>query len=371
MIEESNPKTFRSQLQSQPGAMLFDFWYPVLATSELRRGQMKRQVLLGVPILLCCDSDGKVFALGDHCPHRGMPLSFGRFDGRLVECCYHGWKFDGQGKCQIIPSLPPDSDFKTERIHAVHYDCAQADELIWVYMPRKGARAPQAQVKERPEIPRLPVFSEKYKQCLISRKLACNVDHGIVGLMDPAHGPFVHRSFWWRRGKSIHLKSKSFEPIPNGFRMSAHKPSHNSAAYKLLKIYGRDFTTTIDFLLPNVRYEQVRCGPYWFSSRTTVTPITEKESRLDFVAAWDVLRGVPFLTSIFQIFAKKFIAQDQRIIEMQAIGLKGAPSLMLIDDADTQAKWYYRLKAAYLEAQQIGGEVDHPLKSKVTLHWQS
>ncbi|MGH9899054.1 MAG: Rieske 2Fe-2S domain-containing protein, partial [Pyrinomonadaceae bacterium] len=130
MIEDSKSKAFRPQ----PGAMLFDFWYPAIAASKLKRGQMKRQILLGMPVLLCRDLDGKVFALDDHCPHRGMPFSFGHFDGHMIECCYHGWKFDGQGKCRLIPSLPSGSDFKTERIRATHYDCAQADELVWVYM---------------------------------------------------------------------------------------------------------------------------------------------------------------------------------------------------------------------------------------------
>ena len=32
----------------------------------------------------------------------------------------------------------------------------------------------------------------------------------------------------------------------------------------------------------------------------------------------------------------------------QSIGLKHRPKLMLIDDADRPAKWYFALKAAYL-----------------------
>jgi hypothetical protein len=45
--------------------------------------------------------------------------------------------------------------------------------------------------------------------------------------------------------------------------------------------------------------------------------------------------------------------------------------MMLLGDADMPARWYYRLKAAYLAARQHGGELDHPLKEPVTLRWRS
>ena len=116
--------------------------------------------------------------------------------------------------------------------------------------------------------PRVPTFSEKYKLAYLTADLPCSVDHGIIGLMDPAHGPFVHQAWWWRSRDSIHEKQKNFEPIPNGFRMSAHTPSSNSAPYKLLRLYAdaESITTTIDFVLPNLRLETIRAGKYWFSS---------------------------------------------------------------------------------------------------------
>src|SRR5207253_7060328 len=87
-------------------------------------------------------------------------------------------------------------------------------------------------------IPRVPTFSEKYVLTHLTADLPCSVDHGIIGLMDPAHGPFVHQSWWWRSKHSIHEKQKHFEPIPDGFRMSAHAPSSNSAPYKLMRMAG-------------------------------------------------------------------------------------------------------------------------------------
>ena len=36
---------------------------------------------------------------------------------------------------------------------------------------------------------------------VLATDLPCNVDHGIIGLMDPAHGPFVHQAWWWRSAR--------------------------------------------------------------------------------------------------------------------------------------------------------------------------
>src|SRR5438270_9495902 len=94
------------------GEMLPGFWYPTIPAARLKRGQMRRELLLKTSFLLCRDNRGKLFALDDHCPHRGMPLSFGHFDGERIECCYHGWQFDSEGRCCHIPALLPDSTIK-------------------------------------------------------------------------------------------------------------------------------------------------------------------------------------------------------------------------------------------------------------------
>jgi hypothetical protein len=55
----------------------------------------------------------------------------------------------------------------------------------------------------------------------------------------------------------------------------------------------------------------------------------------------------------------------------QAEGLKHNPRLMLIDDADRQAKWYFALKANLLESRRKGAPMVHPMDGSVTLRWRS
>ena len=38
--------------------------------------------------------EGEIFALDNTCPHAGGPLGDGTLDGEVVECPWHGWKFN-------------------------------------------------------------------------------------------------------------------------------------------------------------------------------------------------------------------------------------------------------------------------------------
>jgi phenylpropionate dioxygenase-like ring-hydroxylating dioxygenase large terminal subunit len=350
---------------TRDAGFLWDFWYPAIRSEEIYGQNLTTAMLLEVPLVIGRTSAGQAFAMQDACPHRGIPLSYGHFDGKILQCSYHGWEFDAcSGQCVAIPSLTGHDKLKVERIKAGHFPCTEQDGYVWVYMNGQKTELPE----NLPGPPELPKFSKKYKITRLSCDLPSHVDQGIIGLMDPAHGPFVHQSWFWRSKKSIHEKAKQFEPIANGFRMSRHSPSSNSAPYKLLKkMTGQPASTTIDFMLPNMRLEEIHSGKLWFSSRATVTPVRRDLCRIDFVAAWNVPIPVP----IFRWFASIFLRQDQETMIQQSEGLKHNPRLMLIDDADRPAKWYFALKQNYLESRRTGQPAVHPMEGPVTLHWNS
>jgi phenylpropionate dioxygenase-like ring-hydroxylating dioxygenase large terminal subunit len=356
----------RQEGTAQPDlGFLWDFWYPAMRSAAISGRNLTKATLLEVPLVLGRTTKGEAFAMRDSCPHRGIPLSYGHFDGENLQCSYHGWEFDAcSGRCVVIPSLTSHDKLKVERISAGHFPCEERDGYVWVYMNALGVKLSEI----LPAVPELPKFSEKYKVTRLDCELPSHIDHGIIGLMDPAHGPFVHQSWFWRSKASIHEKSKQFEPIPDGFRMSKHSPSTNSLPYQWLKkITGEPVTTTIDFVLPNMRFEEIHSGKYWFSSRATVTPVRRDCCRIDFVAAWNL----PLPISVFRMFAKIFLRQDQDTMIKQSEGLKHNPRLMLIDDADRPAKWYFALKQNLIEQRRTGIPLPHPMACPVTLHWKS
>jgi phenylpropionate dioxygenase-like ring-hydroxylating dioxygenase large terminal subunit len=319
---------------------------------------MLAKVMLGEPILIGRDTKGSPFALRDLCPHRGMRLTAGSFDGQEIECCYHGWRFDTAGRCTLIPSLVPDKAFAPGRIHIRPYPVREVQGNIWVFFGEDLAAAP--------EIPHLDGFDEALPDLAETVSFAAAIDHAVVGLMDPAHGPFVHRAWWWRSHNSIHRKSKAFAPSPFGFTMTRHTPSVNSRAYRLL---GGVPETEITFRLPSVRIEQIRAGRHRVTNLTAITPIDDRATEVTHCVYWTP----PWLTALkpfLRHYVRAFLHQDRAIMERQQEGLRYDPPLTLIDDADTQAKWYYRLKREYRRARAEGRPFQNPVEPR-TLEWRS
>ncbi len=338
-------------------APLREMWYMALPGAALKRGRMRAKTLLGEPLLFSRDDGGTAFALRDICPHRAMPLSEGSFDGREIECCYHGWRFAPSGQCTAIPSLAAAQDFAVDRIKVRSYPVREAHGLVWAYMGEDAAAAPP---------PAVPEIDERGPDLVESMVFPCALDEAVVGLMDPAHGPFVHRAWWWRSRRSIHEKAKAFAAAPFGFTMLRHPPSRNSNAYRLL---GGAPETEITFRLPSTRIEHIRVGRHAVISLTAVTPIDAERSEVHH-AIWWTLPHLSLMKPLLRPFVRAFLRQDRDVMARQQQGLRHRPPLLLINDADTQAKWYHRLKQEYARARAERRAFENPVKDRV-LTWRS
>ena len=338
---------------------LRNIWYMATPGNQLRRGKMMAKQLLGKPLLIGRDANNGVFALRNICPHRGIPLTYGKFDGKEIECCYHGWHFNTQGVCTCIPALTKEQDINITHIKTGTYPCREHQGNIWIYM---GECRDESSLPPVPTVPIGETFYKTYRHSLF----ACSIDHAVMGLMDPAHGPFVHQSWWWRNQRSMHEKHKQFEPAPLGFKMSSHKPSKNSTIYKIL---GGDVTTEIRFQLPGIRIEHIQAGKINICGLTTVTPIDESHTEVTQTFYWQK-PWLNVLKPLLHLGMNTFLKQDRDAVEKQQEGLKYKPRLMLIPDADKQALWYQQLKKEYQNAQQENREFINPVQV-TTLSWCS
>jgi phenylpropionate dioxygenase-like ring-hydroxylating dioxygenase large terminal subunit len=340
-------------------APLREVWYYAAPSRSVMRGGVLARTMLGEPVLIGRDREGAVFALRDICPHRGMPLSAGRFDGEAIECCYHGWRFAPDGRCTLIPSLAEGQAFDLSRVAVARYPAREAQGNIWVFFGDDADAAP--------DLPALAGFAESTAPQLVeTMRFDAAIDHAVVGLMDPAHGPFVHSAWWWRSRRSVHEKAKAFAPAPYGFTMSPHAPSSNSRAYRLL---GGAAETEITFRLPSIRVEQIRAGRHAVANLTALTPIDGKTTEVNHCIYWTA----PWLSALKPVlrpYVRAFLRQDRDIMARQQAGLRFDPVLSLIDDADTQARWYYRLKEEYRRARAESRAFANPVTPR-TLRWRS
>ena len=284
----------------------------------------------------------------DICPHRGVPLSAGRMLGdNTVECPYHGWRFKTDGQCALIPSLVDGQIMDATNVRVRSFPVREQDGLIWIYMPAPG----RENAAPRSEPPKVGVPNAK-PRWVESQLFSCGIDHAVIGLMDPAHAPYVHGRWWWK--VKLKEKTKHYAPLTNGFVMTRHAPS--KPMYGLL---GADVSTEITFELPSTRFENIRGT--WFGKQidvvglTTCTPRDADTTEVTQTFYWPAWLG--FIKPFFMALGPTFLGDDRKIVELQKEGLKFNPSLMLIQDSDVPAMWYHRLKKAWAELVRNGHAV--------------
>jgi phenylpropionate dioxygenase-like ring-hydroxylating dioxygenase large terminal subunit len=88
------------------------YWYIAAAGSELKEKPIKLKVE-GESLVLWRDRAGKPQALRDRCAHRGMALSAGKVVDGCIQCPYHGYTYDGEGRPIRFSSIRAFSGMKT------------------------------------------------------------------------------------------------------------------------------------------------------------------------------------------------------------------------------------------------------------------
>lgn len=173
-------------------------WYVACLSRQLAEKPLAR-VILSQPIVLYRDTSGAPHALADRCPHRHAPLSGGRIVDGLIQCPYHGWRFDGGGRCQAIPGSERAADKPNRRVPSL--PIREQDGLIWV--ARRSNQADQADgesalhsvdsllAKTEPE--RFPRLKDKrYTSFLGDDILEGSLFDVVENFLDPTHTHFVH-----------------------------------------------------------------------------------------------------------------------------------------------------------------------------------
>ncbi|KDO67385.1 hypothetical protein CISIN_1g037348mg, partial [Citrus sinensis] len=160
-------------------------WYPLYLTKDVPDDAPLGLTVFDQQIVLYKDGKGELRCHQDRCPHRLAKLSEGQLiDGRL-ECLYHGWQFEGEGKCVKIPQLPADA--KIPRSACVRtYEVKESQGVVWVWMSQKTPPNPD----------KLPWFENFARPGFqdVSTIHELPYDHSILleNLMDPAHIPISH-----------------------------------------------------------------------------------------------------------------------------------------------------------------------------------
>ncbi len=356
---------------------LCNSWYIAGLSRDIKTSEMVRRVVFGEAIVIGRTKAGALFALKDVCPHRGAPLSAGsqvnEGGAACVTCPYHGWAFDVKtGQCANVPALSVHDDVSFKAVHVERFFVEEENGIIWIFW---GDEKTRAAVRNNgltvPPLPfpefGLPVHSGLRSATVLD--VCGSFDEAVTGLVDPAHTPYVHQQWWWRKGSEPREKVKHFTPLYAGFRMPAHEPSSNSRIYKML---GGEPTTQIDFMLPGVRIEMVKTEKYTIIGLTAITPLDKRRNQIFHLLFWD-LPLLTVLKPVVDMMALSFLKQDQEILNCQSQNLQnGHHTPLYLGQPDEPAKWLHRLNRAW-ETQMVGpqlGAFKNPLQ-EAELRWKT
>ncbi|HYD88083.1 MAG TPA: aromatic ring-hydroxylating dioxygenase subunit alpha [Vitreimonas sp.] len=154
-----------------------DGWHPIATLAELKRRPLAR-MLMDKPLVVFRTANGPAVLL-DRCPHRNMALSLGAVRDGAIECPYHGWRFDGAGRCTLTPGADAPA-----RHEASALPVQVAAGLIWTTL----AASPRA----APALPH-PLEETKFDTFLWPvRPSRARLLDAIENLLDPAHPHFLH-----------------------------------------------------------------------------------------------------------------------------------------------------------------------------------
>ncbi len=129
---------------------LRNYWYPVLQSEELPADRPVAFKVLGEAFAAWRDASGKPRVVRDRCPHRSIRLSVGRVIEGELQCILHGLRFEGTGRCTLIPWETGRSQVH-DRVGVQAHPAEELGGYIWAYIGDAKAFPPPPLAHEVPE----------------------------------------------------------------------------------------------------------------------------------------------------------------------------------------------------------------------------
>src|ERR1700675_1536372 len=140
--EAPPPARARGRVISTAGRtamFLRNYWYVAATDAEAGRKPLARTIL-GEPIVFFRTEAGAPVAMEDRCAHRHLPLSMGKLVGDMLQCHYHGLRYDRTGTCVRVPGQ--DAIPRSARVKS--YPVSERYRWLWIWMGEPARADPAA-----------------------------------------------------------------------------------------------------------------------------------------------------------------------------------------------------------------------------------
>ena len=158
-------------------------WYAAAWSYEVKKELFERTII-GESILFYRKENNQAVAINNTCAHRYSPLHMGILMGDVVECAYHGLRYDSSGRCVHNPH----GDGKIpEKMCTRAYPLEETHNMLWIWMGEPAQANPAT----------IPDFSchtdPNYPSVQGMIEMHGNYELITDNLMDLSHAEFLHK----------------------------------------------------------------------------------------------------------------------------------------------------------------------------------
>jgi len=288
--------------------MIRNQWYVILDSREVGKSKPVKVKRLNQTMTLWRDKSGKVNCISDRCCHRGASLAAGKLVNGMVECPFHGFLFDGDGKVQLIPANGKNSKIpESQHVHA--FPVYENYGLIWIWYGDKS------KITEKPFF-----FPE-----LEDMSYATYIDHWkmhysrcIENQLDVVHLPFVHKTTIGGGNKTlVNGPVVKWEGDLMTFYVDNQLDDGNTKPLKPEEITDYEKLFHLQFQFPNIWQN---CISDKFRVFAAFVPVDD-ENTLIYLRNYQKFLKVPLLTPLVNYLMKLsnivILRQDKRVVETQ------------------------------------------------------
>lgn len=164
--------------------MIRNQWYIVLDSKEVKRGKAVGVLRMGEKLVFWRDPSGKLTCMLDLCPHLGALLSQGKVVSDRIQCPFHGFEYDANGKCRYVPAIGKNGKIPNA-LEAGTYPVYEKGGWIWIYWgkPPKDDLTPPSYFED---------LDDHFSYGSFRQDWPVHYSRMVENQLDVMHLPFIH-----------------------------------------------------------------------------------------------------------------------------------------------------------------------------------
>lgn len=289
--------------------MIKNKWYAIMESKEVKTKPVG-VTRLNEKLVFWRDSNGVLYCIYDQCCHRGASLSLGCIKGDEMECPFHGFTYDGNGKVKTIPANGK-SAVVPERFKVNAYTVKEAYGLVWLWYG-------QTNEKPLPEIPFFEDLKDGFTYGTFAEVWDVHYTRAIENQLDVVHLPFVHDTTIGKGNRTIvNGPVVEWDGELMTFYVDNSVDDGSTVPLKPSEVKNHRQLFSLQYQVPNIWQNRISSKVRIFAA---FAPIDDTHTKiyLRFYQKFIPIPVVgPIINGISNVFNRIILHQDRRVVLSQ------------------------------------------------------